>query len=145
MSVRGYSVIVALVVISAIGLGCGGGTETLSKAQFIKQADAACNKADQGQLTAMTRVPISGNRYSRANEEKVIVDGALPPVQVEAEEIAELGSPAGDEKEVAAIVKGIEDGVAKAEKDPLHGLAKAFVEVGKRAAKYGLKACAEPL
>lgn len=132
-------------VVSLIGVGCGGGSGSLSKAEFIEQADAACEKADKAQLAAIPQVPISGSRDSQANEEKVVLMAALPPVQKEAEEIAELGAPAGDEQEIAAIVKGIEDGVAKAEEDPINGLESAFSAVDKRAAKYGFKACSEAL
>lgn len=139
------SVLALVSVASLIGVGCGGGSGSLSKAEFIKQADVICEKADEAQLDAIPKVDVSGNPNSRANEERVVMEGALPPVRKEAEEIAELSAPAGDEQEIAAIVKGIEDAVVKVEEDPINNLEGAFVAVNKRAARYGFKACSEPL
>jgi hypothetical protein len=76
--------------------------------------------------------------------EKVIKLG-LPQIQVEAEELDELGAPEGDEEQIDAIVAGIEDGLKKAEEDPIStnksGAANPFAAVDKLTTDYGFKVC----
>lgn len=138
--------VVALLLIA----GCGGGDSTtaLTKAQFIKQADAICEKTDKDAVAAMGQAAKEEKTAAgKSGEEQIsaaVLLAGLGVVQQEAEELAELGVPSGDEAEIEAIVDGIEAAAAKAEKDPRH-LEAAFAEVNKLAAKYGFKACSEPV
>jgi len=149
---KAATVVLLLVLVA---FGCGGGddsavtTSSLSKAQFIKQANAICEQADEDQFAGMAKVEkeVSGNIESQANEEEMVISGALPPIQREAEEIAALGAPSGDEEDVEALVVAIEGAVEEAEEDPIQGLEKAFNEPDRLAAKYGFKrsGCGETL
>src|SRR5262245_59616559 len=85
-------------------LGCGGGDDgetvpALSKAEFIKKADAICKKADEQQINEMARAEkeIPGDFNDRERQFEIVLQGALPPVEREAEQISELGIPTGDE------------------------------------------------
>jgi hypothetical protein len=133
--------------------GCGGGDDkasTLTKAEFLKQGDAICKKADKAQETefAVYAKAHSKNLETKTGREKLILVAGLRPVLAEAEELAALGVPSGDEKEVEAIVTGIKEAVKKAEKNPqsVEALSKnPFEEVDELSREYGFKICAEAL
>jgi hypothetical protein len=155
---------IALAFASIAATGCGSSNDNsvaqsvkvanrppLTKAAFIKRADSICERADKKQGAALR---IYASKPSAANshksEEHFVVASALPPVQVEAEELDALSPPSGDEQEVKAIVRGIEDAVKKAEAKPGVLLKTGFsggpfTHVQKLGAKYGFKACAFPL
>ncbi len=144
--------------LAAIAVGCGGGgdsttTVVLAKPQFIKQADAICERADAEQEASLQAYakehPESvGNKAleSKPVQEDLVLVVGLPPLQVEAEEIGALGAPQDDADQVKAIVAGMEKAVAEAEEDPLSMTAESggpFAPVNKLAKAYGLQACAD--
>jgi len=116
----------------------------LTKAQFVKQADAICRSVDQRQEAALGLAEKTSSGDGGPKVEQAILIAGLGPIQVAAEEIGDLGAPSGDEDQVAAIVQGLEGAVAKAEANP-QGMEGAFAEVDKLSASYGLKDCSEPL
>lgn len=74
-------------------------------------------------------------------------DIALPPVQMEIEQMADLGAPPEDKAKVATIISGMEGALRKAEAKP--GLLVSFsegpfIQPGKLAGQYGFKDCASP-
>lgn len=157
------------VVLACIAVGCGGGssdparssasatssdvaaTSALTKAKFIKLGDAICAATDKKQNAAFKAYSAKhpGEKPGKASQEKVIVSVGLPPIHVEAEELAGLSAPGGDQAKISAIVQGIEAATAKAEKDPssvlLRGVGNPFFEVDGLAREYGFKACASAL
>lgn len=150
MSLKSSKISLAAAALALFVAGCGGGdsTSSLTKAQFIKRADAICTKANNDQLVAVQKAAKSTpkSEQNQAGKEKIIVTAGLPPIAKEAEELAELGIPDGDEKEVEAIIAGIEFALKKGEENPvlvLEGAASPFIPVNKLAAAYGLESCAE--
>jgi hypothetical protein len=140
----------ATVAVALLIAGCGGGSDTtssLTKAEFIKQADAICEQTDETVLAGMKQAAKLGVGKQKLSpkQEKALVLLGLTSVRKEAEELAELGAPSGDEAQIAAIVKGIETAVTEAEREPINNLGSSFTEVNKMAAKYGFKGCSEPL
>lgn len=145
----------ALVVVSASAIllgGCGGGgdeTQELSKAEFIKQADAICAKTDKAQEAELTAYLKENPKAesSQAGQEKMVTDAGLPPLQEEIGELAELEPPSSDAQKVEAIVKDLEEALKKSEDTP--GLLvrgpDPFAEVGKLATAYGFKECNQPI
>lgn len=144
MRARKLNLIAVVMAISLIAGGCGGGSdsggdaEAALRAQFIHRANAICESANRAQFAAMGKAGTSSDPSLLVGAERAVL---LPPIQREAEEIAELRAPPGDEREVTAIVKRIEGAVAKAEEDPVNDLEQPFLAVDKRAAKYGLVRC----
>lgn len=148
---RGFLILFLLVFSSAlVASGCGSGDDSNAtgseasssdKVAFIKQADAVCEEADETQKDGLTSYM---KQNPGADQSKAVIAVGLPPVQVEAEELAELEAPSGDEDEVAAIVEGIEAAVKAAEKDPESVLGTGkdpFTAVDKLASEYGFKVC----
>jgi uncharacterized protein with von Willebrand factor type A (vWA) domain len=150
------TVLVALVAISMIAAGCGGGDDSssdsssITKAQFIKQADAICekgNKENEAEFEEFAEEKnLSENKEpTKAQQEEAITDIVAPGVQKQIEEIDALGAPKGDEKQVEAIVTSVEEGVEEIEENP-GSLIKGENPLGKGsklAKEYGLKACGE--
>jgi hypothetical protein len=156
------SLIVVLAFASVV-VGCGGSSddsnsssaqptsESLTKAEFIKQGDAICKATDEKQKAVLNaylkkeKPEISSKEAEEALQIKMVEAAGLPPIQAEAEELGELEAPSGDEAEIAAIVAGIEEAAEKAKEDPtslLEGAPKGpFTDVDKLATEYGFKAC----
>jgi hypothetical protein len=139
----------------AIVAGCGGGSDSssssssLTKAQFIKQADAICEKGDKEtskEVEAFVEENnVDTNKPTKKQQEEVITEVVAPNVQGQVEQISELGAPSGDEKKIEAMVDAVEEGVEEIEADP-----KKLIEGqnplgkgSKLAKEYGLKACGE--
>lgn len=141
--------------------GCGGSSdsgtqvsveETPSKAEFIQRADRICEEVDETQKAAfrnyIARHPNTIENQS-VNEELVTTIG-LPPLGAEVRQLDALPVPAGDEKQIQAIIEELDKVVEEAEKNPdllvnLGNSAGPFATAGKLAREYGLKACAFPL
>jgi hypothetical protein len=148
---------IAVAALATIALGCGGGsgaTAALTKAEFIARADAICEKADERQAAALLafekKHPKSGS--SKSWQEKIVLAAALPPVRSEAEELASLPAPSGDEERVKAIVVGMDEAAGEAGSEPSALLNEAsagpFTAVVKLAREYGFKgskSCSNPL
>jgi hypothetical protein len=145
---------VAAMAFSLAGCGGGGdkqsGAPSVGKEAFIKRADAICMKTD-GQQKAAQKAFLK--KYPEASatklwEEKLVLAAALPPVKAEAEELANLAPPSGDEQRIEAIVTGLEEAVEKGEAEPGVLVTKGagpFASLERLAREYGFKACALPL
>jgi hypothetical protein len=140
-----------LATLAALIAGCGksaeGGERAPTRAAFIKRADAICDKADEKQNVVNDAYLDKHRNVSQPIEENV-VRLSLPLVQIEAEEIAALPAPEGDEEKIGTIIQGIERAVERGEANPSTLLTRSagpFVSVDKLAREYGFKACALPL
>jgi hypothetical protein len=157
MSNRHVALLAALALLVPIGCGSdgsdsgGSGSTDLTRAEFIKKAEAICEQTDKAQEAAQRAFQ---KKYPEADsttpwEEKIIVVAGLPPVQKEAEALGALPVPSGDEEEIQAIVESMEDGVDGARSNPAsllqEGSVGPFTEAVKLAREYGFKACATPL
>lgn len=151
MSKRGIAVLVcALLGTSAIA-GCGGSDdESLTKAEFVRQADAICKKADAKRDTevkaAIEKQQESKRSMTNAEGEDLIVDVALPPLDEMTAELADLGEPEPEGEKATAMVSAFEDGLEVIEDDTakvLQGSVDPFKSAKKLAVDYGVKACSE--
>lgn len=146
---------------SSSGTGGGGGetssdqTASLSKAEFIKQADAVCSKGKkevEAQFAAYLKknkiegIGAKGEPRPEAEERKadVVLTIGVPAYRKQLEEIDALPAPAGDEATVEEFVSAAEEGVEVVEEEPkavFDGTSKAFAEADKVAKGYGFKVC----
>ena len=146
----------------ALGLlvaGCGSSddsttdssTASLTKAQFIKQADAICEKAGdeiEGEVEAFAEENDISTDKEPSDEvkEEIVTEVIVPNIEEQAEGIAALGAPSGEEDQVGAIVEGIETAASETSEDPsavVTGGEGAFEGVNEEAKEYGLKVCGE--
>ena len=149
-------ILLALIAAAAVlATGCGGdsGGSTsagLTKPQFIARADAICRKADEAQTTGLAAYSKEhpSDKSSKAGQEKMITSVGLPPVREEIAELSKLEAPSGDQAEIDAIIKAIEEAVSKGEDEPsilLNPSTGAVAEASKLAGEYGFKVCNNPL
>jgi hypothetical protein len=137
------------VSLTALAAGCGSGGSagagSLTKAQFIKRGNAICRQGEKEILAAYSAAsggPGSSSSLTRGKIERVITASVLPVLQGEADGLANLGAPQGDEGKIGAIVEKIEAAVAKGEKDPGSFLGtRPMAEAGGLAEEYGLNEC----
>lgn len=146
-----------LVVLASIALfsGCGDSDSAatpLTKAQFVKQGDAICAKADRAQIDAFLASAKKNPKKAetQSGEEELITTAGLPPVKTAIEELGELGVPEGDEQQIEAILSGMEKALREAEADPGTVVLETsqstpFDGVEKLAREYGFVACADVL
>lgn len=122
-----------------------------TKAEFLRSAEAICVQTDKVQDSELEDFR---NKYPEADSsaewnEKAVAAAGLPPVLDEAERLDGLTPPSGDEKEIEAIVVGLEEAVQEGMADPGTMLKKdsagPFTGVVGLARGYGFKACARPL
>jgi hypothetical protein len=123
-------------------IGCGGNEARLTKAQFLKQGNAICRQAGAEQAE------LAGH-YEKGQvapgEFEVVTAVFVPPMEKELRRLKVLTPPQGDEKQVRAILKGIEKGVKDAKFDYLDLFVKQtdpFVQANGQARNYGLDICA---
>jgi hypothetical protein len=138
----GIAVAVGLAIL-AVGCG-GGGDEALSKAEFLKQGNAICKKAEEERGKVIAAVAQNANPKANvaATQEKVIRK-AIPTYEEAARQIAELGVPAGDEAKVESLVSAMEEAAERAIADPATAVATAipFKKANELAKDYGLQGC----
>jgi hypothetical protein len=140
-----YKAIIAIGIAAATCLvaGCGSsgdGTATaaVTKAQFIKQAEAICSKAQD-------RAKNAGAEWEKANGKPLDLDTALrqvigPALEREAKELQSLTAPEGDEVRVDRMFGNLSKAAAAITEGskPSASTSNAFI---KETQAYGLEAC----
>jgi hypothetical protein len=155
--IKKFAVVVAgLIAVTMLVAGCGGSddessTNSLTKAEFLKQGNAICRKGNAKIESEFEE--FAEKHHFKENEkpsEPVLEEATetilVPAISGQVEEIRALGTPEGDEGEVDKILSGAEEAVKEAEEDPV-----AFAEeespkltqVNKEARAYGLTVCGE--
>lgn len=152
MHSRNAKISVFAFVLALAVAGCGGGGDetALTKAQFVKQADAICEKADNARYKELARAikGVSSPQGLPPEKEDSILVAGLEPVQKQAEELRELGAPEGDEEQIERYLDELEEAVKEAEAGTIVALEKrknAFTESDELAEEYGFKVCKEAL
>ena len=130
------AVAAALGAVVALGACGGGGGERLSKADYIKQADAICKAATAA--TDKVAAPDSEEGLPEyVGEIAKVADKMLKDLRA-------LNGPAADEKTVDAIYDGYDQALKMITDDPsaLMTLTESpFTEVEKQAQAYGFEEC----
>jgi hypothetical protein len=135
-------------LIAAVIAGCGGGDEGSSsdsptKAEFARQANAACKKAEvaRGKLVQAALRKMREQGATKSLQEKLVVT-LLPPYDKLVRELQELGAPEGEEAKVEGVIGTLEETIARAREKPYGAVTgKVFVDYNKVTADYGLKEC----
>jgi len=150
------AIFICVVALAAIAAGCGssdddGTTVILTKTEYVKKADAICTKASQKRTKALQDY-LEGSKIDlekalpKAKEEEIINDVALPPFQVETEQLAALGAPEGKEDQAEELVEALEGAIASIEANSdgfLDGSGGQFDEAAAVGEELGLKVCGQ--
>jgi nitrous oxide reductase accessory protein NosL len=141
--------LIALTACSTLALaGCGDSEpkaaaepSALTKAEFIKQADAIC-AASEARLDKLGD-EISENT-SMEEIQTFLEKQVVPELSSTVEKVHALEPPKADAEQVDEMLDALEAEVAKAKKDPMTIMGDdAFANANKLAADYGLKTCSE--
>jgi hypothetical protein len=158
LSIKRFSSIALALAALSLTAGCGSGdsgeisveTGSLSKAEFIKKADAICeatkNKFSAKYGALLEKHGIGG---SKAEEEALIGDiveqALLPNYEKGIEEISALGAPRSDEEQIASFLNTTQQRLDEIREDPaeLSKTPEPFTKAEKIARSYGFEGCAE--
>ncbi len=154
MGIRVVALITGLLAAALIWAGCGGGGDStevtassISKADFVKEADAACKKGEEA-VQADFKTFLKENKNIQNPTETdyagLVETVLVSNIEQEVEDIRALGAPSGDVDEVEAMLVAREEGIEEAEAQPkkaVQGNPAGFTKAGKLAQEYGLKVC----
>jgi hypothetical protein len=157
----------ALVALVAVVAGCGGGGSTSSssggdstgggsteadsggaptKAAFIKEADKVCGDAENELTEEVTEfakehnIPIEKSEPNEDQQTELFQEVVLPNIARQAEELAALTPPEGDEGTIEDLTSTLESEVEEAEDEG--GVSDtALAGATKKARAYGFKIC----
>jgi hypothetical protein len=142
-------VLLSVFAVGLVGCGDGGGTtqsETLTKAEYVKQADQVCGKTEGRQRALLTKFQKENRNIGsgQAATEKMISTAALPPMAEQIQELSQLPPPDQEAAKAKAYIEELEKGLAIAEKEPGTLLLSpgAFTKSEEAARAFGFKTCA---
>jgi hypothetical protein len=161
LSIKTFFVFIALLSSLLAAAGCGdddsdasGGeivveTGTLPKAQFIKRADAICEKSREKVLLAsaayLRSVEGSDTPYAAQKEQapQFVETVLVPQFEEEIDKVSALGAPRGDEEEVKAVLEALREVLDRAEAEPVTFLqaVNSFAKPRKLGREYGFTFC----
>lgn len=143
--IRGLALL-ALALLALFAIGCGSSdssdssSEALSKADYIEQGNAICDKGNAELAAAAKEI---GSNPSKAQIESYATDTLIPNLEDQAAALRALGAPEGDQETVDAIYTALDDGIAATKDDPSVVVSDdPFSKANDLAAAYGLSACA---
>jgi hypothetical protein len=134
--------LVLLAALSAAGCG-GGGGETVTKSDFVRQGNAICGKWQQARTKNFSEVNQKFKPpLTQAKREKAVLF-ILAPYEDAMEGLKELDPPAGEEEKVEAIIDALDKAWAQAQADPsaLISSGVAFKKSNELLEDYGLDEC----
>lgn len=157
MGIRAIAPIACVLGVALVWAGCGSSSDSnsevtassISKAQFIKEADAACKKGEEEIQEDFKAFAAENASVKNPTEEQFseLIDAVLVAnIEREVEDIRALGAPKGDEQEVEAILVAREEGIEEAEAQPkraVQGNMAGFEKADKLAKEYGFGSCAQ--
>lgn len=148
----------AALAVALLVAGCGGSdsdaesidtnltTSSLSKAQFIKQADAICYRGKEQQLAQVQVYLREHKNLPRSNPGVEAVQTILvPSVEDQLAELRELGAPAGEANKIEAMWNGLERSIKLIDEEGISAsaaLRRAYLPNGQRIFAYGVRGCA---
>ena len=124
--------------------GCGGDDDTLTKSQFIKQADAICKQGNK-RIEAQAEDTLPANEPpSKAQLTTFATETLIPDIQRQVDEVRELNEPSEDEDQVNAFLDSAQSELDKGEEDPLYITSdKSFAKTNRLGKQYGFKVCSQ--
>lgn len=148
--VGGIAGVALLIAAALVVAGCGGGgsssssTPALSKAQYVKKANAICKKSQQEREAQVNELAEEVKPGADPGElpKKGLVEAVIGPLGNMVDELAALPAPEGDEEKVEEIVEGYRKPVEEIEEEESVAFnGELFHEADEKALKYGIENC----
>lgn len=148
MNLKRTAAFVACAVIAAGAAGCGGddgggdttATETLTKEEWIQQADQICSAGDADIQQAAQDAGLNNNSTPQELTD-FYTDTVLPAVEDQRDQIEALPVPEGEEDSISAITDALDQAISDSQANP--GDSSTFKEVNQLAQDYGLTSCGD--
>jgi hypothetical protein len=142
---------IAIALIAVVPAGCGSDDKSSSdnaptKAEFVKQADAICQKGSKEIDQKGKALFGGGQKPTSAQQKQFATEVLLPNVEQQVSGVDNLTPPKGDEDQVNAIVTTAHAAIEKGKSDPAALLSDKddpFAKTNKLAREYGLKVCGQ--
>jgi chromosome segregation ATPase len=136
---------VALVVLMS-GCGGGGGSDSLTKAEFVKQANEICAERKDAWDSALASYKKEAEKKNVVGDlkaekelaEGVLQDSMLPALEKQLESLEDLGQPEGKEQQAEKMVKTLSKEVNSI-KSPADVLETGFKDFEEEAEALGVK------
>jgi hypothetical protein len=143
---KGISGIV-VVLIGLLGLtGCGGGSSSISKAEYLQQLELVCNQGLKEREEFASGLNEEATKSKPTESQADSIRGLMAVYKGTTEEIADIGVPEQGQKQAEELVQAREEAAAKVDKDPLSGVAnslKIFAKATKIAEELEVASCAK--
>jgi hypothetical protein len=139
--------VIAMLILGVALAGCGGAGKTsststaparISKAAFIAEAKALCERDDLELKAAITKL---GRRPSAAQSAAIVQSAFVPSVDAEIAGIRALGIPRGEAATLLHILALLRADLHKLTSDPVLEPASVFEDFERAADAYGLMGC----
>ena len=143
-------VVLGMVVLAAFVSGCGGGSDTsssLTKAEYVKQADAICAERKKEwdaslasyQQEVKEKKATNDPEVQREVAEGVLQDSMLPALSDQLDSLEELDAPEAIEKQADKMLKSLSAGIQELEEKGVESLLESgFAEFGEDAKAAGV-------
>ncbi len=147
---KGALLTVCIALAAVLGIaGCGGDDETsasLTRAEYVKQGNAVCKKAQDERTKALEeaiKTAKPGEELDKAGKENLVDTALVPQYQEMAKGLDELGTPEGDEAKAEDLVEAMEKSLKDVEAEPLEAFetVKQFAKANAIAEDFGLTNC----
>lgn len=125
--------------------GCGGDDDkALSKAEFLKQGNAICDKGNKKLSAAAEEAFGKKSQPTKQDIAKFAEEEAIPAVESQLSDLRALEPPKADKAEVDKILATADAALKKAKADPaVFAGSDPFEEANRMAGDYGLEKCAQ--
>lgn len=135
----------AAVAVVAVA-GCGSSSSGVSKAQFLKQANAICQRGNQVTNAAANKAfPSSGKQPTPAAIASFVRKTDVPEIQRQIDQIRALDKPPADKTKIDAMLALAQADLDRVKADPtalVASNAHPFKNFAALAHPYGLTSCA---
>lgn len=140
-----FAVAVSVLTLGSLLPGCGGGDDSISKEEFLREGNAICADVAES-IFEEGRETFSEAEVKNTNAAGVpfVLGTFIPEFRKEVARLRALGIPDGDEAQVNSILRAIEEVIEKAKRDPegmVHGVVNRYAKPQALARKYGLTEC----
>lgn len=133
----------ALTACAALTLAACGGEETLSKAEFTKQANAICASMEKKMEAAGEKAATGNPGATMDDMMKDVVEAAVPVLEDTVTKLRALAAPEDLQDDFDAMLDEVASTTDKIEKDPKVLMDDAtFEDANKKATDLGLDKCA---
>jgi len=155
---KGRGIAAACILLALILPGCGDEAATgetdgaLSKADFVRKAEAACKKAKEeivGRNFAQIRKLAKDPKAREDFEYELVETAVVPALEHEVEQVKALGTPPGNAAQIEQMLKLTEGAIDEAKTEPETYVAgdayrygsEHFGDAHKQALAYGIENC----